>query len=73
MRGLYRVLGYGLAAQLPELVALCGREELARRFAAEFRLDEMAAALPGRVYVAAPVSDRPRRLRFRLTRPFSAA
>jgi hypothetical protein len=55
MRGLYRLLGPRLATQLPELVALFGRRELVRRFAAEFRLDEMAAALPGRAYAAAMI------------------
>ena len=55
MRGLYRLLGRRLATQLPELVALFGRRELVRRFAAEFRLDEMAAALPGRAYAAAMI------------------
>ena len=53
MRGLYRLLGERLAGQLPELVALCGRETLARCFATEFRLDTMAAELPGRAYAAA--------------------
>jgi hypothetical protein len=55
MRGLYRVLSGRLAGQLPELVAVCGRQELARRFAAEFRLDTMAVELPGRAYVEASV------------------
>ena len=55
MRGLYRALGLRLAGQLPELVALFGREELRRRFRAAFRLDEMAAELPGRAYAAATI------------------
>lgn len=55
MRGLYRVLGHRLAAQLPEVLTLFGRRELARRFGAAFRLDEMAAELPGRAYAAALV------------------
>ena len=55
MRGLYRLLGHRLATQLPELVALFGRRELARRFGAEFRLDQMAAELPGRAYAAAMI------------------
>ena len=55
MRGLYRALGARLAAQLPELVALCGRAELARRFGAAFRLAEMAAELPGRAYATAVI------------------
>jgi hypothetical protein len=55
MRGLYRVLAVRLAGQLPELVALCGRAELARRFRAPFRLGNMAAELPGLAYAAAPV------------------
>jgi len=55
MRVLYRLLGLRLATQLPELVALVGRRELARRFAAEFRLDAMAAELPGRAYAATTI------------------
>ena len=55
MRRLYRILGYRMAAQLPELVVLLGREELARRFAADFRLADMVAALPGRAYAAAAI------------------
>ncbi len=55
MRGLYRMLGVRLAGQLPELLALCGRAELAGRFRAAFRLDELAAELPGRAYAAAMI------------------
>jgi hypothetical protein len=55
MRGLYRNLGVRLATQMPELMALIGHDELARRFRAEFRLDEMAAELPGRAYAAATI------------------
>jgi hypothetical protein len=55
MRGLYRALGFRLGAQIPELVALVGRPELRRRFRAAFRLEEMAAALPGRAYVVATI------------------
>jgi hypothetical protein len=55
MRTLYRTLGPRMAAQLPELVALLGRQDLARRFAAEFRLAAMAAELPGRAFAAAAV------------------
>ncbi len=55
MRGLYRILGHRLAGQLPELVAVCGRAELMARFRAAFRLDEMAAELPGRAYAAATI------------------
>jgi hypothetical protein len=55
MRSLYRAVGVRLAAQMPELVAVVGREELRRRFRAEFCLDELAAELPGRAHVAAAV------------------
>jgi hypothetical protein len=55
MRVLYRVLGPRMAGALPELVALEGRAELARRFAAPFRLDAMAAELPGLTYAAAAI------------------
>jgi hypothetical protein len=55
MRGLYRVLGQRLVAQLPELLALVGRRELGRLFGADFRLAEMAAELPGRAYAAATI------------------
>ena len=53
MRRLYRVLAHRVAGGLPELRALFGRRELARRFGAAFRLDEMVAELPGRAYAAA--------------------
>ena len=55
MRGLQRVLELRLAYEMPELVAVLGRDEIARRFRAEFRVDEMAAELPGRAYVAATI------------------
>src|SRR5262245_28787581 len=55
MRALYRLLGFRLAAQLPEMVALLGRRELARCFAAEFRLDAMAEEVPGRAHAAAMI------------------
>ena len=55
MRRLFRLLGLRLARQLPELVALYGRAALKRAFVAEFRLDALAAELPGRAYVAATV------------------
>lgn len=55
MRGLYRVLGVRLATQMPELMALVGHDELARRFRAEFRLEQMVAELPGRAYAAATI------------------
>ncbi len=55
MRGLHRVLGLQLAYEMPELVAVLGRDEIARRFRAEFRVDEMAAELPGRAYAAATI------------------
>ena len=37
------------------LALLLGRRELARRFGAAFRLDEMVAELPGLAYAAAPI------------------
>jgi hypothetical protein len=55
MRRLFRLLGVRLACQLPELVALYDREALVRAFAAEFRLDALAAELPGRAYAAATI------------------
>src|SRR5262249_36009278 len=54
MRGLYRVLGPHLVAQMPEVIELFGRAELRRRFAA-FRLEEMVAELPELAYAAAGV------------------
>jgi hypothetical protein len=55
MRRLFRVLGLRLACQLPELVALYGKAALKGAFAAEFRLDALAAELPGRAYAAAMI------------------
>lgn len=55
MRALYRALGARVAAQMPELVALLGATELRRRFRAPFRLDAMAAELPGIAFAAATV------------------
>ena len=55
MRTLYRTLGPRMAAQMPELVALLGRGELERRFGAAFRLEAMAAELPGLAFAVAPV------------------
>jgi len=55
MRGLHRVLGLRLAYEMPDLVAVLGRDEIARRFRAEFRVDEMAAELPGCAYAAATI------------------
>jgi hypothetical protein len=55
MRGLFRLLGLRLANQLPELRVLLGRTELTLRFRRAFRLDEMAAELPGLAYAAAPI------------------
>jgi hypothetical protein len=55
MRGLFRLLGLRLAGQLPELGVLLGRAELGRRFRSAFRLDEMAAELPGLAYAAAAI------------------
>src|SRR5262245_54030375 len=55
MRTLYRVFGPLMAGALPELVALVGRDEIRRRFAAPFTLEAMAAELPGLAYAAAPV------------------
>ncbi len=53
MRGLYRLLGRRLAVQMPEMVALFGHAELARRFGAPFRAPEMAAEFPRLAFVAA--------------------
>ena len=55
MRRLFRLLGVRVARQLHELVALYDRDALARSFAAEFRLDALAAELRGRAYVAAMI------------------
>src|SRR5262245_4688929 len=55
MRRLFCLLGLRLACQLPELVALYGRAALTGAFAAEFRLDALAAELPGRAYAAATI------------------
>jgi hypothetical protein len=55
MRALYRLLGLRMACQLPELVQLLGRRELARRFAGAFPLEEMLAELPGLAYAAASI------------------
>lgn len=53
MRGLYRLIGWRMVAQLPELVALFGSGGLRRHFAGAFRLDAMAAELPGLAYATA--------------------
>jgi hypothetical protein len=55
MRGLYRALGARLAGQMPELVELLGRAELARRFRAAFDVKALAAELPDLAYAAAAV------------------
>lgn len=55
MRSLYRLLAPRLVSQLPELVALFGRDALASRVRAPFRLDEMAVEFPGLAYAAALV------------------
>jgi len=55
MRALYRALGVRLAGQMPEMVAVLGRAELARRFRAPFRVEAMAAELPGLAFAAAPI------------------
>ena len=46
-------LAHRVAGGLLEFRALFGRRELARRFGAAFRLDEMVAELPGRAYAPA--------------------
>lgn len=51
MRALYRLLGRRLASQLPEMVALFGRQPLARQFT-PFRLEAMLAECPGVAYAA---------------------
>ena len=52
MRWLYRRFGVRLAIQMPELVALFGAAELARRFA-DFRLDALVAEAGEKAYAAA--------------------
>jgi hypothetical protein len=54
MRWLYRRFGVRLAAQMPELLALFGAAELARRFD-DFRLDAMLAEMPEKAYGLAAV------------------
>lgn len=53
MRGLYRAIALRLALGMPENEMLFGRADLARRFGATFRLDELVAEVPGRAYAAA--------------------
>ena len=53
MRGLYRMIGPRMAGQLPELTAVVGRGELQRRLRAPFRIETMAAELPGVAFAAA--------------------
>ena len=53
MRALYRVLGPHLAASMPELVALFGREELRRLFGAAFPLDQLMGDASSAVALAA--------------------
>ena len=55
MRALFRHLGASMASQLPELLRLVGRREIAHRFAAPFDLDALVAELPGRAYAAATI------------------
>lgn len=55
MRGLYVRFGVRLAGGMPELRALFGREELARRFAEPFDLEALAAEVPGLTCVAATI------------------
>ncbi len=55
MRTLYRLCAYRLAAQMPEMVRLFGREELQRRFRAAFQLDAMVAEFPRLAYAAATI------------------
>ncbi|MGH7896265.1 MAG: hypothetical protein ACREQL_16485 [Candidatus Binatia bacterium] len=52
-RTLHRLLGSSPAGAMPELVRLFGRRELRRRFAAAFRVEEMARELGGLAYAAA--------------------
>jgi len=54
MRRLFRWTGLRMVGQMPELRALFGRAELARRFR-DFRLDAMAAEFPTTAYAAALV------------------
>jgi hypothetical protein len=53
MRMLYRLLGPHFAASMPEIERLFGRDQMRRRFGAEFRLDEMMRDLPDGAYAAA--------------------
>jgi hypothetical protein len=55
MRSLYRLLGHRLATQMPELVALFGRDGLRRRFRAPFHLDAMVDEFPQLAYAAATI------------------
>ena len=52
MRRLYARISLRFASQPPEMLALFGREEIARRLSA-FRLAEMAAELPNTAFAAA--------------------
>jgi len=54
MRWLYRRFGIRLALQMPELAALFGRAELARRFS-NFALDTMLAEAGEKAYAAAMI------------------
>jgi hypothetical protein len=53
-RSLYRLLAPRLVAQMPEVVQLLGRAELARRFDG-FRLDEMARDYPRLAFTVATI------------------
>jgi hypothetical protein len=55
MRGLYARCALPLAASMPEVYALFGREEIERRFAARLDLEVLAAEVPGLAYVAAAI------------------
>jgi hypothetical protein len=44
-----------MAGAMPELRLLVGPETIRARFADAFRLDALAAELPGRAFAAAPI------------------
>ena len=52
-RALYRALSVRMASQLPELVALFGREGIVRELRRPFRLQDLVEEFPGRAYAAA--------------------
>jgi hypothetical protein len=53
MRFLYRRIGAHIVASQPEMQLLFGRDEIRRRFARDFPLDEIVDELPGRAFAVA--------------------